>query len=99
MDRRYGEKNPHLTQEQRMLHRFTHERQKAAKVSFNLDDDEELTHYGQSLDAADDFERTGLALDAEEVDAEDHFGGFDSSDDATSVEDDPDAVRKYQSHP
>ncbi|KAG8975578.1 nucleolar complex protein 14, partial [Tulasnella sp. 427] len=93
VDRRYGENNPHLTAEEKMLKRFTHERKKSSNVSYNLEDEEELTHYGQSLNAVDDFERTGLALeddgdavdDAEE--GEDHFGGFEKEEE----EEDPDA--------
>lgn len=92
VDRRYGENNPHLTAEEKMLKRFTHERKKSSKISYNLEDEEELTHYGQSLNAVDDFERTGLALDhedeaAEEAEEEDHFGGFEEEEN-----DDPDAV-------
>lgn len=51
-----------------MLERFTRERQRASRgVDFNLDDeDDELTHYGQSLSAFDDFDNTGLALDDED---------------------------------
>jgi len=68
-----------------MQERFTRERQRAAKLNaFSLDDDTELTHYGQSLSNMDDFDTTGLALDDED-DAMDmdrdtvaraHFGGF-----------------------
>lgn len=74
-----------MTPEERMLGRFTHERQKSAKVSFNLEEEDELTHYGQALNEADDFEGTGFALenDAEEADDR-HFGGF--SDDGEDEE-------------
>lgn len=53
-----------------MLERFTKEKQRASKgADFNLDDDdEELTHYGQTLSALDDFDGTGLALDDDEGD-------------------------------
>ncbi|KAG9046707.1 nucleolar complex protein 14 [Tulasnella sp. UAMH 9824] len=96
VDRRYGENNPHLTAEEKMLKRFTHEKKKSSKVSYNLEDEEELTHYGQSLNALDDFERTGLALDedeaAEEAEEEDHFGGFEEEEN-----DDPDAPPRKKS--
>lgn len=47
-----------------MLERFTRERQRSSRgVDFNLEDDGDLTHYGKSLSALDDFDGTGLALD------------------------------------
>ena len=52
-----------------MLERFTREKQRASKgVSFNLEDEDELTHYGQSLSKFDDFDNVGLGLDDEEED-------------------------------
>ncbi|KAI8141258.1 nucleolar protein 14 [Fennellomyces sp. T-0311] len=91
VDKRFGENNPQLTPEERMLERFTKEKQKNAKASmFNLDDDDEemgLTHYGQSLAEMDDFDDTGLRLSDDEdgpggqldrnVVSQMHFGGFD----------------------
>ncbi|CAE6366691.1 unnamed protein product [Rhizoctonia solani] len=86
VDRRFGENDATMTPEERMLERFTRERQRQAKGAvFNLEDDEELTHYGQSLNALDDFDGTGIELDDDEeggqIDASvvrhDHFGGFD----------------------
>jgi nucleolar protein 14 len=56
-----------MTPEERMLERFTRERQRQAKGAvFNLEDDEELTHYGQSLNALDDFDGAGIELDDDE---------------------------------
>ena len=59
VDRRFGEYNPHLSVEDKMLQRFTHERQnRTGKTSlFDLNDDEEagLTHYGQSLSGLDEM--------------------------------------------
>jgi nucleolar protein 14 len=50
-----------------MLERFTRERQRASKgVAFNLEDEEELTHYGQSLSKLDDFDNVGLRFDSED---------------------------------
>ncbi|KIJ56486.1 hypothetical protein M422DRAFT_150207 [Sphaerobolus stellatus SS14] len=97
IDRRFGENDSTLTSEERMLERFTRERQRASKNSvFNLDDEEELTHYGQSLSAMDDFDGAALGLndeddeDAGQIDpatvSRTHFGGFED-------EEDPDAVR------
>ncbi|KAI8979383.1 nucleolar protein 14 [Mycotypha africana] len=91
IDKRFGESNPHLTPEEKMLERFTRERQKTSKTSmFNLDDDDEdfnLTHYGQSLSTMDDFDDAGLGLSDDEEDGRKqmdanivsqlHFGGFD----------------------
>ncbi|CAE6463943.1 unnamed protein product [Rhizoctonia solani] len=86
IDRRFGENDATMNPEERMLERFTRERQRQAKgTAFNLEDDEELTHYGQSLNALDDFDGAGIQLDDEEksgqIDANvvrhDHFGGFD----------------------
>lgn len=59
VDRRFGEYNPHLSLEDKMLQRFTHERQnRTGKTSlFDLNDDEDsgLTHYGQSLSGLDEM--------------------------------------------
>lgn len=50
-----------------MLERFTRERQRTSRgVDFNLEEEDELTHYGQSLSAFDDFDGTGIALDDED---------------------------------
>lgn len=54
-----------------MLERFIKERQRTSKgTAFNLEDEEELTHYGQSLSKVDDFGDMGLSLvdDEEERD-------------------------------
>ena len=74
VDRRIGENDPTMTPEERMLERFTKERQRASKsVAFNLEDEDELTHYGQSLSKLDDFDEVGLGLmdDYEDDDGED----------------------------
>ena len=60
-----------MTPEERMLERFTRERQRAAKGSaFNLDDEDELTHYGQSLSKLDDFDASGMQLDDDDDEEE-----------------------------
>lgn len=93
LDRRFGENDPTMTPEERMLERFTRERQRESKGAlFNLEEEDELTHYGQSLSKLDDFDNVGLGLDDE--DDEDrgqidpktvqkvHFGGFGSEEDS-----------------
>ncbi|KAG9081145.1 nucleolar complex protein 14 [Ceratobasidium sp. 370] len=97
VDRRFGENDASVAPEERMLERFTRERQRRSKgEAFNLEDDEELTHYGQSLSALDDFDGAGIELDDDEeggqIDAnvvrQSHFGGFESEeqDDADQPE-------------
>ena len=50
-----------------MLERFTRERQRASKSSaFNIEDEEELTHYGQSLSKMDDFDDVALRSEDDE---------------------------------
>jgi nucleolar protein 14 len=64
VDRRFGENDPSMSLEDRMLERFTRERQRASKgAAFNLEDEDELTHYGQSLSKLDDFDNVGLGMD------------------------------------
>lgn len=56
-----------MSLEERMLERFTKERQRTSRgAAFNLEDEEELTHYGQSLSKLDDFDDVGLGLDDDE---------------------------------
>lgn len=91
LDRRFGENDPTMTPEERMLERFTRERQRESRGAlFNLEEEEELTHYGQSLSKLDDFDNIGLGLDDEDEDPGQidsgtvrkvHFGGFESDED------------------
>ncbi|KAF4619608.1 hypothetical protein D9613_004925 [Agrocybe pediades] len=86
VDRRFGENDPTMSLEERMLERFTRERQRASKgVAFNLEDEDDLTHYGQSLSKMDDFDNVGLDDESEEetsgqiarnIVSRTHFGGF-----------------------
>lgn len=60
VDRRFGEYNPHISLEDKMLRRFTEERMnRAPKTSiFDLNDDDAelgLTHFGQSLSGLDEM--------------------------------------------
>ncbi|XMA14227.1 hypothetical protein WAI453_007018 [Rhynchosporium graminicola] len=77
LDKRFGENDPSMAPEEKMLERFTREKQLRHKNSsaFDLEDDEggELTHMGQSLSLngptiKDDFEESDLELS----DADDH---------------------------
>jgi nucleolar protein 14 len=65
VDRRFGENGSNLTVEEKMLERFTKERQnRVGKTSlYNLDDAEEegLTHYGKSLNDLDDYDDIHLS--------------------------------------
>jgi nucleolar protein 14 len=80
-DRRFGENDPTMAPEDKMLERFTKERQRRHRNSsaFDLEDENEpgeLTHMGQSLSLdgptlADDFDEEGLTLS----DADDHPSG------------------------
>ncbi|KAI0832695.1 Nop14-like protein [Trametes gibbosa] len=98
VDRRFGENDPTMTPEERMLERFTRERQRASKgTAFNLEDEDELTHYGQSLSKLDDFDNVGLGLDDDEDEDQmdkrtverSHFGGFGDEDEDEDDEDEP----------
>ncbi|XP_051474657.1 nucleolar protein 14 isoform X2 [Apus apus] len=83
-DKRFGEYNTKISPEEKMIRRFALERQQSygKKNIYNLNEDEELTHYGQSLaeieklndivDSDSDSEERG-ALSAELTAA--HFGG------------------------
>ncbi|KAI9142636.1 nucleolar protein 14 [Paraphysoderma sedebokerense] len=91
-DRRIGENNPHMSIEDKMLQRWTKERQKTTKGSvFNLDDSDNeyggLTHMGKSIDDIDKFddsmlddEEFGGSIDKDTVGFT-HFGGFDDGND------------------
>ncbi|KAG8884046.1 nucleolar complex protein 14 [Tulasnella sp. 331] len=65
IDRRFGEDDPDMTVEQKMLGRYAREKQRTTKFNFNLEE-EELTHYGKSLNALDDFDGSGLRLGEED---------------------------------
>ena len=72
IDRRFGENDPTMPPEERMLERFTREKQKRARSAggelFNLEDEDELTHFGQSLGGLrDDFDASN-EMDEDEDD-------------------------------
>ncbi|KAF0762760.1 nucleolar protein 14 isoform X1 [Aphis craccivora] len=88
VDRRIGEKNQAMTADDRVIARFTASRVKAQKkMKYNLGEEEDLTHHGQSLSTIEKFEkpmsdddsdsdddRNGGKLGAEFVEKA-HFGG------------------------
>ena len=87
IDKRFGEDDPNMTPEDKMLERFTREKQSRAKggAMFNLEEDADLTHYGQSLAGLDDFDETELGYSDDDEDkgaiggdivSHSHFGGF-----------------------
>jgi hypothetical protein len=70
LDRRFGENDPTMAPEDKMLERFAREKQRSHKKNsmFDLEDDEPsegLTHMGKSLsfDAMDDFKEDDLDED------------------------------------
>lgn len=74
VDRRFGENDANMTPEEKMLERYATEKQRrAAKgASFNLNDDDELlTHYGQSLSGLDDL--ADIRLPGDDDDEEGKF--------------------------
>ncbi|KIK29147.1 hypothetical protein PISMIDRAFT_672561 [Pisolithus microcarpus 441] len=85
VDRRFGENDPSMSLEERMLERFTRERQRTSKADmFNLEDEEELTHYGQSLSRVDDFDDFGIPMDDEDDDDDEGDRVADNQEEPTS---------------
>ncbi|KAJ1802757.1 nucleolar complex protein 14, partial [Coemansia sp. RSA 2599] len=92
IDRRIGENDPSMDPEEKMLMRFTAERQKRARGSglFNLEEEDlegdivSLTHFGRSIEEMDEVDFNGAADDDDEDGggigggqvAAEHFGGF-----------------------
>ncbi|CAG8612988.1 6999_t:CDS:2 [Racocetra fulgida] len=87
IDKRFGEDDPTLSLEEKMLERFVKEKKQRHSKStiFNLEDDD-LTHYGQSLSLIDDFDEPDLALD----DKEDTDLDLEASDDNNQISGDYD---------
>ncbi|KAJ3257897.1 nucleolar complex protein 14 [Boothiomyces macroporosus] len=90
VDRRFGERDPGMSTEDKMLERFMKEKTKKMKsgTSFNLEDDEEvLTHMGQSLDNITSFDDAGLEEMSDDGNIDPsivkftHFGGFEEDKD------------------
>lgn len=84
IDKRFGENDTSLSVEEKMMKRFAMERAKEKTNKFSLNEDEDdLTHFGQSLSSIEKFEEPlvsddeedGGKIDADMV-AKEHFGGF-----------------------
>ncbi|XP_052770392.1 nucleolar protein 14-like isoform X2 [Mya arenaria] len=87
VDKRFGEHDASLSLEDKMMKRYAMERSRTTtKSKFNLNEEEELTHFGQSLAEIEKFDEPSVS-DAEDDDDEDkraaakmvaeqHFGGF-----------------------
>ncbi|KAM6975167.1 LOW QUALITY PROTEIN: nucleolar protein 14 [Tautogolabrus adspersus] len=84
IDRRFGEYDTQMAPEDKILKRFAMERQRVhdKKDMYNLNEEEELTHYGQSLAEMEKFNDIGNSDDESEekglLSAEmtaSHFGG------------------------
>eukprot|EP00112_Aurelia_sp_Birch-Aquarium-sp1_P018326 Seg4357.4 transcript_id=Seg4357.4/GoldUCD/mRNA.D3Y31 product="Nucleolar protein 14" protein_id=Seg4357.4/GoldUCD/D3Y31 len=81
VDKRFGEYDNEVSLEERMLQRFTLEKQKhhENRKLYNLEEDEDLTHYGQSLAEMTNFDDADLKLTDDEDEGrneEAQFGGF-----------------------
>ncbi|KAJ3293561.1 nucleolar complex protein 14 [Borealophlyctis nickersoniae] len=88
VDKRFGENDPTMSVEDKMLERFMRERSKRSDrgATFNLEE-EELTHFGRSLAGEDAFNDAGLYRVGDESDDDGnidkdtvkftHFGGFE----------------------
>lgn len=82
IDRRIGEKDAELSAEDKMIARFTAERMtKTGKSSiFNLGEEENLTHFGQSITDIEQFDDDPRSddeeMDKKKMDADMNFGGF-----------------------
>lgn len=83
-DKRLGEYNPNLSEEDKLMRRFAMERKRHHEKSalFKLDEGEDLTHYGQTLSSLEKFEKSDESDDevadgklGEEYTAKAHFGG------------------------
>eukprot|EP00064_Thunnus_orientalis_P020664 superscaffoldBa00005808_g20807 len=80
IDRRFGEYDTKMAPEDKILQRFAMERQRVhdKKDVYNLNEEEELTHYGQSLAEMEKFNDLVNSDDETEEKAEltaAHFGG------------------------
>ncbi|XP_056004719.1 nucleolar protein 14-like isoform X2 [Ostrea edulis] len=85
IDKRFGENDTSLSIEEKMMKRFAMEREREKTNKFSLnDDDDDLTHFGQSLSSIEKFEEPQISDEEEEdggrIDADmvakEHFGGF-----------------------
>ncbi|KAF2099556.1 Nop14-like protein [Rhizodiscina lignyota] len=90
LDRRIGENDPSMTPDERMLQRFTREKQRKKGNVFDLEDDaveDELTHMGRSLG----LDSSGIGAD----DFDEEISG-DSDEDEPSEGGSPSRKRTFQ---
>ncbi|EPX73126.1 U3 snoRNP protein Nop14 [Schizosaccharomyces octosporus yFS286] len=106
IDRRFGENNPHLSLEDKMLERFSREQQRRSKKDmYNLDSENDvLTHGKRPISELDDFDEPDLALNAEEDEGLNnevvrrmHFGGF-GEDEPQEEEEEGEPKQKKSKH-
>ncbi|EEB08498.1 U3 snoRNP protein Nop14 [Schizosaccharomyces japonicus yFS275] len=98
VDRRFGENNPLLTPEEKMLQRFSLEQKRQlASSELTLADEEVLTHGSRplsELETLDDHARSDDDMDMDgEIVRRAHFGGFDEDE-----EEDEGGERKKTKH-
>ncbi|CAF0792801.1 unnamed protein product [Rotaria sp. Silwood1] len=90
IDHRLGENDPTLTNDEKLMQRLIAERTKTRpgkESRYNLNDEEDLTHYGQSLSKFDELNQKPIIDDYDDDDdlnkgrlnSEHFFGGFKSS--------------------
>ncbi|CAF2371238.1 unnamed protein product [Rotaria sp. Silwood2] len=89
IDHRLGESDPTLTNEEKLMQRLIAERTKTRpgkESRYNLNDEEDLTHYGQSLSKSDELNQKPIIdeyddddLNKGRLNSEHFFGGFKSS--------------------
>ncbi|CAF1132365.1 unnamed protein product [Adineta ricciae] len=90
IDHRLGENDPTLTADERLMQRLIAERSKARpgrESRYNLNDEEDLTHYGQSLSKSDELNQKPVIDEYDDDDepgkgrlnSEHFFGGFNST--------------------
>ncbi|KAF8456365.1 nucleolar protein 14 [Terfezia claveryi] len=92
VDRRFGENDPTMAPEDRMLERFTREKQSRLRNGdiFNLeDDDAELTHLGQSLRGLDEFDQCDMLSDGAYDSSQGRKRGMEGSDRESDAEGEP----------
>ncbi|CAF0961575.1 unnamed protein product, partial [Rotaria sordida] len=94
IDHRLGENDPTLTNDEKFMQRLIAERTKTRpgkESRYNLNDEEDLTHYGQSLSKSDELNQKPIIdeydddddnnLNKGRLNSEHFFGGFKSSND------------------
>ncbi|CAF3409900.1 unnamed protein product [Rotaria socialis] len=90
IDHRIGENDPTLTNDEKLMQRLIAERTKmrpGKESRYNLNDEEDLTHYGQSLSKSDELNQKPIIDDYDDDDdlhkgrlnSEHFFGGFKAS--------------------